>query len=103
MGLVIALLATLGYVIGAAYWGGTTGGLGLLGVFGVVAIVWSLIGYYSGDKMVLAVSGAHQVTHDDEPQLYNVVEEMTHRRRTAAASESLRHRGGCAQRVRHRS
>lgn len=77
MGLVIALLATLGYVIGAAYWGGTTGGLGLLGVFGVVAIVWSLIGYYSGDKMVLAVSGAHQVTHDDEPQLYNVVEEMT--------------------------
>ncbi len=27
--------------------------------------------------MVLAVSGAHQVTHDDAPQLYNVVEEMT--------------------------
>ena len=47
MGLVIALLAALGYVIGAAYWGGTTGGLGLLGVFGVVAIVWSLIVYCS--------------------------------------------------------
>ena len=27
--------------------------------------------------MVLAVSGAHQVTHDEEPQLFNVVEEMT--------------------------
>jgi heat shock protein HtpX len=77
MGLVVALLATLGYVIGVAYWGGTSGGLGLLGVFGVVAIVWSLVGYYSGDKMVLTVSGAHRVTHDDEPQLYNIVEEMT--------------------------
>jgi heat shock protein HtpX len=76
MGLVVALLATLGYVIGYAFWGGTSGGLGLLGVFGVVAIVWSLVGYYSGDKMVLAVSRAHQVTHDDEPQLFNVVEEM---------------------------
>lgn len=77
MGFVVALLATLGYVIGVAYWGDTSGGLGLLGVFGVVAIVWSLIGYYSGAKMVLAVSGARRVTHDDEPQLYNIVEEMT--------------------------
>ena len=77
MGLVVALLATLGYVIGVAYWGSPSGGLGLLGVFGVVAIVWSLIGYFSGDKMVLAVSGAHQVTHDDEPRLFNIVEEMT--------------------------
>ena len=77
MGLVVALLATLGYVIGVAYWGGSSGGLRLLSVFGIVAIVWSLIGYYSGDKMVLTVSGAHQVTHDDEPRLYNIVEEMT--------------------------
>jgi heat shock protein HtpX len=77
MGLVISLLAMLGFAIGAAVIGGTNGGLGLLGVFGVVAIVWSLIGYYSGDKMVLAVSGAHRVTHEDEPQLFNVVEEMT--------------------------
>ena len=77
MGFVVALLAMLGFVIGAAVVGGTSGGIGLLGVFGIVAIVWSILGYYSGDKMVLAVSGAHQVTHDDEPQLFNVVEEMT--------------------------
>ncbi len=77
MGFVVALLAALGYAIGAAVVGGTSGGLGLLGVFGLAAIAWSLLGYYSGDKMVLAVSGAHQVTHEDEPQLFNVVEEMT--------------------------
>jgi heat shock protein HtpX len=77
MGLVVALLAALGFVIGTAFWGDTSGGLGLLGVFGVVAIVWSIIGYYSGDRMVLGVSGARRVTHADEPQLFNIVEEMT--------------------------
>jgi heat shock protein HtpX len=77
MGLIVAIFALLGFIIGAAALGGTRGGIGLLGVFGVVAIAWSLIGYYSGDKMVLAVSGAHQVSHDDEPQLFNVVEELT--------------------------
>ncbi|NLE21554.1 MAG: M48 family metallopeptidase [Actinobacteria bacterium] len=76
-GLVVAILAVLGFAIGYAAVGGTQGGLGLLGVFGVVAIVWSVIGYYSGDKMVLAVSGARKVTHADEPRLFNVVEEMT--------------------------
>ncbi len=77
MGLVVALLAMLGFAIGYATVGGTSGGIGLLGVFGIVAIAWSIIGYYSGDKMVLAVSGAHRVTHAEAPQLYNVVEEMT--------------------------
>ena len=76
-GLVVAILAALGFVIGYATLNGTPGGIGLLGVFGIVAIVWSIVGYYSGDKMVLAVSGARRVTHAEEPQLYNVVEEMT--------------------------
>jgi heat shock protein HtpX len=77
MGLVVAILTALGYVIGLAWTGSNGGGLGFLGVFGLVAIVWSLIGYYSGDKMVLAVSGARRISHDEEPQLWNVVEEMT--------------------------
>jgi heat shock protein HtpX len=76
-GLVVAILAALGFAIGYATIGSTPGGIGLLGVFGIVAIAWSVIGYYSGDKMVLAVSGARRVTHAEEPQLFNVVEEMT--------------------------
>jgi heat shock protein HtpX len=76
-GLVVAILAALGFAIGYAVTGDTPGGIGLLGVFGIVAIAWSIIGYYAGDKMVLAVSGARRVTHAEEPQLYNVVEEMT--------------------------
>ena len=77
MGFVVTLFAVLGFAIGAAVIGGVNGGIGLLGVFGIAAIAWSILGYYSGDKMVLAVSGAHRVTHEDEPQLFNVVEEMT--------------------------
>ncbi len=77
MGVIVALFALIGYVFGLAWTGEQAGGLGLLGVFGVVAIAWSVIGYYTGDKMVLAVSGARLVTHADEPRLYNVVEEMT--------------------------
>jgi heat shock protein HtpX len=76
-GFVVALLAALGFAIGYAVVGGTSGGLGLLGVFGIVAIAWSIIGYFTGDKIVLTASGAHPVTHDEAPQLYNVVEEMT--------------------------
>lgn len=76
-GLVVAILATLGFAIGYATIGSPTGGIGLLGVFGLAAIAWSVIGYYTGDKMVLAVSGARRVTHAEEPQLFNVVEEMT--------------------------
>jgi heat shock protein HtpX len=77
MGLVVCMLAGLGYVIGYAMVGGNQGGLGLLGVFGVAAIVWSVIGYYAGDRMVLAVSGAREVTHEDMPKLWNVIEEMS--------------------------
>ena len=76
-GFVVALLAALGFAIGYATIGGTSGGIGLLGVFGIVAIAWSIIGYYTGDKIVLTASGAHKVTHAEAPQLYNVVEEMT--------------------------
>ena len=69
---VTALLIVLGYVIGYA-----TG----LSWFGLVialaiAIGLGLASYFQGDKMVLAVSHARPVTHEDAPQLYNVVEEM---------------------------
>jgi heat shock protein HtpX len=47
--------------------GGITAGLSLL---------LSLLAYYQGDTAVLAVSGAHPIAHADDPELFNVVEEM---------------------------
>jgi heat shock protein HtpX len=41
-----------------------------------VSLLISLLGYYAGDDMVLAISGARQIEHKDDPELFNVVEEM---------------------------
>jgi heat shock protein HtpX len=42
----------------------------------VISFFLALLSYYAGDKMVLAVSGAKPITHKDDPQLFNVVEDM---------------------------
>lgn len=51
--------------------GVAVGGIG----FGI-AMALSLLGYYAGDDMILAVSGAQPIAHKDDPELFNVVEEM---------------------------
>lgn len=69
-----ALLAALGYAIGEA----AGHGLGPLGI-AVAAGVWvvmSLVAYFQGDNILLAVSGAQEIAKEDHPQLFNVVEEM---------------------------
>jgi len=74
---IVALLALLGFTIGYGTTGVPEGGLGWLGVFGVIAIVTSLVGYFSGDRVVLAASKARPVTEAEAPQLVNVVRELT--------------------------
>lgn len=46
-------------------------------VAGGLALLFSLAGYYSGDSFILASTGARQVHHQDDPELFNVVEEMS--------------------------
>ena len=68
-------LLLLGYFFGGAYY--PYGG-GYIGIF-FAFIIWgilSLISYFSGSKILLAVSGAKEVTKEVHPQLFNVVEEM---------------------------
>jgi heat shock protein HtpX len=43
----------------------------------VIAFLVSLLGYYQGDSFILATSGAHRIEHKDDPELFNVVEEMS--------------------------
>lgn len=69
----VILVAALGWLIGEAW---LDEGIGFLGIFGVVAIVYSLVAYYAGDRMVLAVSGAKQIHKPDDPELWNVIEEL---------------------------
>lgn len=46
------------------------------GIAGIFAFLFSLFGYYSGDRVILATSGARRIQHRDDPELFNVVEEM---------------------------
>jgi heat shock protein HtpX len=47
------------------------------GVGAVIAFFMSLLAYYSGDSFVLAVNQAKPIEHADDPELFNVVEEMS--------------------------
>ncbi len=42
----------------------------------VFSLLWTLIATSFGDRMVLGLTGAREVTHDEAPVLHNVVEEM---------------------------
>ena len=75
--IIVVLLALLGFTIGYGTTGVPEGGLGWLGIFGIVAIISSLVGYFSGDRVVLAASKARPVTEGQAPQLLNVVRELT--------------------------
>ena len=72
----LAFVAVFGYVIGWAWIGDPVGAIfGLVLAF-IVGIVSGLATYYGGDRLVLATSRAREITHDDAPVLFNVVEEM---------------------------
>ena len=67
----------LGYVIGYAWIGDPVGALFGLALALVVGTIAGLVSYFAGDKMVLAASRAKEITHEDAPRLFNVVEEMS--------------------------
>jgi heat shock protein HtpX len=72
----LAFVTVFGYVIGYAWIGDPVDALfGLVLAF-VVGMISGLATYYGGDRMVLAASRAKEVTHEEAPVLYNVVEEM---------------------------
>ena len=67
------LLLLIGYFIGLYFLDNAIIGLIL------ALIVWgilSLIAYFQGDSLLLAVSRARKIKRDDNPRLYNIVEEM---------------------------
>ena len=68
-----ALLALLGYFLGLYFLDS--------GTFGVILalILWmimSLVAYFQGDNILLGLSQAKKIGHDDHPRLFNIVEEM---------------------------
>jgi heat shock protein HtpX len=72
----LAFVTVLGYIIGYAWIGDPVGAIFGLVLAVVVGIISGLATYYGGDRMVLAASRAKEVTHEEAPVLFNVVEEM---------------------------
>jgi heat shock protein HtpX len=70
-----ALLFLVGYALGEALAPGA--GVGGLLVAFVVWVVLTLVSYFQGDSIFLALARARRIEKKDNPQLYNIVEEMT--------------------------
>ena len=67
------LLLLLGYFLGLYFFDSGTGGL----IFAMILwVIMSLVAYFQGDSILLAVSGARKIDRADLPRLYNIVEEM---------------------------
>jgi len=69
-------VVVFGYIIGYAWIGDPIGALFGLALAFVAGTVAGLVSYYGGASLVLAASRAKEITHEDAPILFNVVEEM---------------------------
>src|SRR6202008_4631184 len=74
--LVTLVLAALGFAIGYGTTGGVQGAFAVTTGAIVLAMVLSVGSYFAGDQLLLATSGARQVSQQSAPQLMNVVQEM---------------------------
>ena len=67
--LLTAVLVGVGWLIG---------GYGGMVVFLVIGAVINFSSYWFSDKLALKMSGAHEVSADEEPRLHAIVEEVAH-------------------------
>jgi len=75
MVIMAGVLLLLGFIIGLASSGPEGGFFGLI-IATAIWLILTLVSFSSGDQILLASSKAIPITHDDHPQLFNVVEEM---------------------------
>ncbi len=73
LSLFVIIIAGLGAAIGLVY-NSLYMGVGLAAVF---ALAYSLLGFFSGDQLILGVSGARPVTKKENPYLYNTIEGLS--------------------------
>lgn len=74
---VVVLLGLLGMVIGWAVYGDPSAAIPSTFIAIAVGLIASLVSFYLGDSLVLRISGATEVNEQTQPQLINVVREMS--------------------------
>lgn len=70
----IVVVTAIGWVIGQFYGDGSSAGF--IGMALIFSGVSGFISYYNSDKIVLAISGAREVSPQEAPQLHDLVENM---------------------------
>ena len=74
--LFILFICFLGMILGWALWGDPRAAVPSIVIALVVSCIMALIGYYTGPSAVLAMSGARPIAREEDPQLYNIVDEL---------------------------
>jgi heat shock protein HtpX len=74
---IAVILGVLGYFVGYFFSGDPAGAVFFVPLAIVLAAVLSAGAYFGGDSLVLGASGAREVGERDQPQLVNVVREMS--------------------------
>ncbi len=77
MGVVVLLFCVLAWFFGFYLAGDPANAIWFVPIGGIIAAVISIGALYRGDSMILGISRARQVTDVDEPQLMNVVRELS--------------------------
>jgi heat shock protein HtpX len=75
--LFILFICILGGVLGWALLGDWRLAIPSIFLALLVSSISAIIGYYAGPSAVLAMSGARAIAKEDDPQLYNIVEELS--------------------------
>ncbi len=71
----ISFIALIGWFLGEYFADGS--GLAFLGFALIFSGISTYISYYNSDKIILAVSKAHPVTREENPYLYNIIENLS--------------------------
>lgn len=70
----VAIIIALGWVFDQLYGNGQGNGGMVLAI--LIALIMTMISYFSGDKIALSVSGAKEIQHDDNKYLFHLVENL---------------------------
>lgn len=71
-------LFTIGvvYIFAKGFGYGEIGSLGIVGFALILAGIMNVVSYYFSDSIVLGISGAKLVKHENNPQIYHLVENL---------------------------
>jgi heat shock protein HtpX len=69
-----ALMVVVSYVV--SLWMGKGSFIGILGIGLIFSGISSFVSYYYSDKLILTMSGAKEVIRKENPEIYNLVENL---------------------------